>query len=425
MADKWNGFRGAAKQADDRDISRLAKLIGCGEDPVHAFMDVEAAGDGFDSHGRPKMLRETHAFYVNLGPGPKRDRAVRMGLATPKWVKNYPKDSYADLAKMMAIDETAALESCSWGALQVMGSNHRQAGYPDVQSMVRAAMDDEENHIRMGVNFIKAEGIDDEMRAIDRLKRSVTAADCIPIVRVYNGKGYAANNYHTKFAAAMNRWKRRPDIEDADQHETMVGLAAIRSADTPHEAPDEEEDDHIDYKDGEYHDAVYNAQKRLDELGYPEVGSVDGKWGRKTQTAVLAFRAENGLPLTPTIDDGFLAELMVAPQREIDTTRATTTVKDLRAEGAEEIKIADQTQSVGVAVGGMGAVGGAASVIQSLDGYSSVAQSFTSAILPIQDFLRDYFWVLALGVGAFIVWKSGVLKSIRVFKHQTGQDVSR
>lgn len=419
MADKWNGFKGAAKQADNRDVARIARMIGCGEDPVHAFMDVESAGDGFDRLGRPKMLRETHAFYTNLGKGPKRDKAVRMGLATSEWVKNYPKDSYADLAKMMAIDETAALESCSWGALQVMGANHRQAGYATVQDMVRAAMDDEENHILMGVNFLKAEGLDDDLRALDRLKRPVTPADCVPIVRVYNGKGYAKNAYHVKFANALNKWRGIKDV-DLGERTPLLGLPTLHD-----EEPAAEIESGEDYGDGSYHEAVYNAQLKLDELGYPEVGTADGKWGRKTQTAVLAFRAENDLPIVPKIDGDFLAALMVAQPRVVDSERASTTVKDLRASGAEDIKVADQTQTAGIATAGLGGVGGAAAVIQSLDGYSSVAQGFTSAIAPIQDFLRDYFWVMALGVGLFVVWKSGVLKNIRVFKHQTGQDVSR
>ena len=55
---KWNDFKGAAKRIEDTDLPRIGATIGVGEDELHAFMDVEAAGSGFDSAGRPKMLFE-------------------------------------------------------------------------------------------------------------------------------------------------------------------------------------------------------------------------------------------------------------------------------------------------------------------------------------------------------------------------------
>ena len=72
----WNDFRGAAKRLDDIDLPRLGERIGVGEDEIHAFMDVEAAGSGFDKHGRPKMLFEPHVFYRNL-PKATRSEAER------------------------------------------------------------------------------------------------------------------------------------------------------------------------------------------------------------------------------------------------------------------------------------------------------------------------------------------------------------
>src|SRR5690606_14914854 len=125
MADIWKGFKGEAKRLDDVDLPRIGHQIGVGEDELHAFMDVEAAGSGFDSQGRPKMLFEPHVFYRNL-TGAKRDRAVREGLAYPKWgEKPYPKDSYPRLKKAMLIDETAALKAASWGLTQILGENFR------------------------------------------------------------------------------------------------------------------------------------------------------------------------------------------------------------------------------------------------------------------------------------------------------------
>lgn len=62
----FNGFKGRAKRLDDIDLPRIGHRIGVGEDELHAFMDVETSGGGFDPQGRPKILFEPHVFYRNL-----------------------------------------------------------------------------------------------------------------------------------------------------------------------------------------------------------------------------------------------------------------------------------------------------------------------------------------------------------------------
>jgi len=50
-----------------------------------------------------------------------------------------------------------------------------------------------------------------------------------------------------------------------------------------------------------YEDIVFQAQKKLNELGY-DAGKPDGIWGRKTKEAVKRFQADNGLPPTGQLD---------------------------------------------------------------------------------------------------------------------------
>lgn len=217
---KFLDFKGPAKRIEDIDLPRIGHTIGVGEDELHAFMDTETSGSGFDALGRPKILFEPHKFYANLGAGPKRDAAVRAVLAYPRWGEHpYPKDSYARLISAMEIDETAALKSASWGLGQVMGSNFADLGFASVQGMVNAACEDEDNHLEMMVAFIKANDIDDDLRVLAALRRPTMPADCVPIVRVYNGSGYSRNGYDVKFAAAHNKWKKirdtpfNPDVD--------------------------------------------------------------------------------------------------------------------------------------------------------------------------------------------------------------------
>lgn len=276
----WNDFRGAAKRLDDIDLPRLGHRIGVGEDEIHAFMDVEAAGSGFDSKGRPKMLFEPHVFYRNLSGG-KRTAAVKAGLAYAKWKSgNYPNDSYPRLARAMMIDETAALKAASWGLGQVLGENHKIIGYATPQTMVRAFMEDEEAHLEGMINFLIANNIDDDLRA----------HNWAVVARVYNGPGYATHNYHGRMAAAFAKWKR--------------------IADTPWK-PGEDDAPALPTGPVDRMSIIREGQALLKQKGF-DPGPIDGKEGPKTEAATLAYQKTR-----PELDnDGKLGPLTLASLRD-------------------------------------------------------------------------------------------------------------
>lgn len=194
-------FRGAAKKLTDIDIPRIGALIGVGEDEIHAILDVESSGSGFDAQGRPKALYEPHLAY-RLSSGAVRARLEKAGLAYPQWgQKPYPKDSYARILVAQAIDEGVALRATSWGLGQILGSNHKAAGYATPEAMVTAFCDSEAAQLEGIVNFIKANGLADELRR----------HDWEGLARGYNGPGFAKNSYHTKLSAAFRKWQRIGD----------------------------------------------------------------------------------------------------------------------------------------------------------------------------------------------------------------------
>lgn len=194
-------FQSSGKRIDDYDLPRVGAMIGVGEDEIHAVLDVEAAGSGFDRAGRLKMLFEPHVFYRNLNAD-KRSRALEAGLAYPTWRPGqYPPDSYPRLLRAMAIDETAALKSCSWGLGQILGENHKAAGYATVQDMVADFCKDEDNHLEAMIRFIKFKHLDVCLRR----------HDWHGFARGYNGAQYARHGYHVKLANAYDRWKRIKD----------------------------------------------------------------------------------------------------------------------------------------------------------------------------------------------------------------------
>jgi hypothetical protein len=189
-------FKGAARRLDDLDLPKLGASIGVGEDEIHAFLEVETSGRGFDAQGRPIILFEPHVFYRNLA-GKARAKAVAAGLAYAKWgEKPYPRDSYPRLKAACAIDETAALRSASWGLGQVLGENFRAAGFPTVQAMVEAMMADEALQLAAAVNFIAANRLDGKLRRHDWAE----------FAKGYNGASYAKNAYDTRLAEAFRKW---------------------------------------------------------------------------------------------------------------------------------------------------------------------------------------------------------------------------
>jgi hypothetical protein len=193
-------FKGAAKRLDDIDLPRIGALIGVGEDEIHAVLDVEAAGSGFDDQGRVKALYEPHKAYA-LSSGATRERLVKAGLAYPKWgEKPYPKDSYPRILAAIEIDEDVALRSTSWGLGQVMGFNAGAAGYSSARAMVEAFAEDEEAHLEAMIRFIIANGLDDELRR----------HDWAGFARGYNGSGQVTA-YAAKLAAAFAKWAKIKD----------------------------------------------------------------------------------------------------------------------------------------------------------------------------------------------------------------------
>ncbi len=203
-------FKGKAKRIDDIDLPRVGRLIGVGEDEVHAIIDVEASGGGFDDLGRPKMLFEPHVFWRNLGPNAQKV-ALGQGLAYPKWgTQPYPKDSYPRLEKAMKIDRVAALKACSWGMGQILGENHKAAGYVTVDDMVLAFLDDEETHLEAMIRFIISNNLDDDLRR----------HDWSGFARGYNGAGYAKHGYHLRLEAAYAKWAKIKDTPYNPESET-------------------------------------------------------------------------------------------------------------------------------------------------------------------------------------------------------------
>jgi hypothetical protein len=181
-----------AAAATPEDFAHAAATIECEVAAFRAVVAVETGGRGFDAKGRPKALFEPHIFY-RLLDGDKRREATRAGLAYRKWgTKPYPKESYPRIVAACRIDMELALQATSWGLPQILGSNHRAAGYPSAVRMVEAFCEGEDVQLAAMARFIVAE----------RLSGALERKDWAAFARRYNGPRYATHGYHTKLARA-------------------------------------------------------------------------------------------------------------------------------------------------------------------------------------------------------------------------------
>lgn len=153
-----------------------------------------------------------------------------------------------------------------------------------------------------------------------------------------------------------------------------------------------------DLYNGQPRAAVKQVQTRLRELGYPEVGNADGRWGTKTRAAVLAFRADNDLPLTATIDQVLLVALMSAKSREVAPERANATEKDLKDSTVVKhgVSLKRFGQWIGLGSIGAGTVDGAADL--------DAMGDRLDALRAIGETLTQIWPYLAVAVGGLAVW---------------------
>lgn len=185
-----------SRSLTEADWQRAARTLGVDVAAIKAVAEVEASRSGFLADGRPKILFEAHQFSDRTGG--RHDRS-HPGISSPRWNRDLyvgGAGEHTRLAEAMALNRTAALESASWGRFQIMGFNHRAAGYSNVEDFVAAMRQNEGRQLDAFVSFIRAD---------PALHRALQNHDWAGFARAYNGERYAENQYDTRLADAYRR----------------------------------------------------------------------------------------------------------------------------------------------------------------------------------------------------------------------------
>jgi LysM repeat protein len=253
--DKFNG-----EKMTGADYAWAAKELDVEEAAIRAFAEVESKNGGFiEISGRelPKILYERHYFSnltqhqysaqhpdISLPSGyyvPKTryvpaDSDYKKKRNVPEHIQYYRpinkhdsqrvKDSAVDLNQMLQsgaateardkylagvlsyrrlckayqLNKSAALESCSWGAFQIMGSNWKQMGYASVHEFTKAMSRSEKEQIKAFVLFIK--------KVKPRIMAALKKLDWATTALLYNGTNYKQNQYDVQFETAYRKFKK-------------------------------------------------------------------------------------------------------------------------------------------------------------------------------------------------------------------------
>lgn len=168
---------------------------------VLAINAVESAGDGFLPDGRAKILYERHIMYRRLDAHGLDGAALAdryPALVNPRRGGYMGKAfEYGRLNSARMIHDAAALESCSWGAFQIMGHHWQALGYDSVQQFVACMQQDEAHQLAALVRFIRLD---------PKLHAALKAGKWATVARIYNGPAYAEHGYDTRLSSAARRF---------------------------------------------------------------------------------------------------------------------------------------------------------------------------------------------------------------------------
>ena len=178
-------FQGNALALSSDGLAGVSSELGVHAAEIWTILGVETSGCGFLPDRRPQILYERHIFHRLTG-GRFDDGDISdpiSGGYGPRGAQQYDR-----LARAIAKDRAAALQSASWGIGQIMGQNYALAGFPTIDEMVAAMVDSEDAQLAAMETFLVS----------SHLNLSLQAHDWTSFARGYNGPNYVINRYDVR-----------------------------------------------------------------------------------------------------------------------------------------------------------------------------------------------------------------------------------
>jgi uncharacterized protein (TIGR02594 family) len=161
--------------------------------------------------------------------------------------------------------------------------------------------------------------------------------------------------------------------------------------------------------------SIMTVQRKLRDLGYHEVGTIDGMIGPRTRAAVLAFRSDNGLPLTPDIDVALTEAMEEAEPRPVSEVRAHGQPQTSRIVSAANAQVAAGT--VGGVVSTAAAIGPVLEQAEEARGLTERA----AALFNLNTTMAEWMpWIMIAVCAAVVVfaWRT---RAARIADYRMGK----
>lgn len=190
-------------------ITTIASTINLDYASLMAFIGVESSGNGFTSDGKlliqfepfyfAKYLTQfniAHTYSSTLTNG-KKEYIIQVGdLKIENGVEGQSSEWIAfDTA--YKINANAAMLSTSIGLPQIMGFNYSSLGYSSVSEMY--------DDFKKG-EYQQVEGLAKLLHNNTSLYSAIKRKDWKTCAKLYNGEGYAINNYDVKLFVAYTKY---------------------------------------------------------------------------------------------------------------------------------------------------------------------------------------------------------------------------
>lgn len=159
------------------DYARLGVEFGLDVKLLKTVVIVEASGAGFDAKTGLIKIQFEPAWF---------ERFTRTKILNGVELQ---KAEYEAFNKAYAINREAAMRATSWGLGQVMGFNHKEAGYKSVGEMVDAFRVSEYYQVRGMLKFIANNS---------KMFKALKTKDWATFAKLYNGKNYEKLGYDKK-----------------------------------------------------------------------------------------------------------------------------------------------------------------------------------------------------------------------------------
>jgi hypothetical protein len=209
-----------SKKITDAQLNQLAVQFGIPYRNAKAVFDIESSGNGFRKDGFPTILFEPHVFQRQTNGRFKASHPnINRDSYDTSYYKAFP-DAKKNFDLAFSLDPTAAMMSTSWGLGQIMGFNHKAAGFSTVAQMVEAFKKNEFEQAKGMFNFIKSN---------PTMFNAVKNNDWDTFARLYNGASYKKMGYDTKLKVAFQNAKDfvASGVEYAEKNPIKVGIATV------------------------------------------------------------------------------------------------------------------------------------------------------------------------------------------------------